>query len=231
MPQSPFQQTAEVKLELKALKKTGHFEGYASVYGNVDRGYDVVEAGAFDKSLAEIKRGDRKPKMLFMHDVREIVGKWDHFEDEAKGLYVKGHLNMNVQRGAEIYHLLKDDSLEGLSIGYKTINASWETRDEEEVRLIHEAELWEVSHVTFPMNALSTVTDVKQLGGVGDVESILRDAGVPNNFAKLVARYGLPEATKRLNSDHRDGDAKNAKALQTVMAELSSLKEILHAKG
>ena len=45
-------------LDLKAAPgEDGTFEGYASVFGVVDQGMDVVERGAFVKSLAR-----RKPK-------------------------------------------------------------------------------------------------------------------------------------------------------------------------
>ncbi|VAV91031.1 hypothetical protein MNBD_ALPHA01-98 [hydrothermal vent metagenome] len=37
----------------KTDNKIGHFEGYASVFNTVDRGNDLIEPGAFSRSLAD----------------------------------------------------------------------------------------------------------------------------------------------------------------------------------
>ena len=59
----------EVKAEIKAYhddededdkKEYGKFEGYGSVFGNKDLGNDVIEAGAFAKSLKRKKPKDVK---------------------------------------------------------------------------------------------------------------------------------------------------------------------------
>ena len=41
----------DVDLEVKQISDTGEFAGYASTSGNVDRGGDIVEVGAFKVSL------------------------------------------------------------------------------------------------------------------------------------------------------------------------------------
>jgi phage head maturation protease len=57
--------------ELKASDGGGwSFTGYASTYGNVDAGGDVVMRGAFDASLGLRK----KRPLLWQHDLREPIG-------------------------------------------------------------------------------------------------------------------------------------------------------------
>jgi phage head maturation protease len=45
----------EFAFKADAVGEDGRFSGYASVFGNVDGGWDVVAKGAFTKSLKAIK--------------------------------------------------------------------------------------------------------------------------------------------------------------------------------
>lgn len=102
----------------------GSFEGYASVFGNVDSHGDIVEPGAFAKTLIERERSGRAlPPMRAMHGLAKWgpapVGVWEKMSEDANGLYVKGRLsNMDLDAGKEIHGLLRDGALKGLSIGY-----------------------------------------------------------------------------------------------------------------
>jgi HK97 family phage prohead protease len=119
-------------------------EGYASLFGSVDQGGDVVQPGAYTASLS----AGRKVKMLWQHDPGEPIGIWDEVREDAKGLYVKGRLLEDVARAREAAALTKAGAIDGLSIGYRTVKAS---KDDRGRRLLNEVELWEVSLVTFPM--------------------------------------------------------------------------------
>jgi HK97 family phage prohead protease len=59
------------KFELKELTEEGVFKGYASVFGNRDYGGDVVEEGAFAKTLKD--RGGRIV-LLDGHDTSQRLG-------------------------------------------------------------------------------------------------------------------------------------------------------------
>lgn len=142
--------------EFKAGKK-GVIEGYGSIFGNIDNGYDIVEAGAFTESL---KKG-HKVKMLWQHDPYKPIGVWDSVSEDEKGLRVKGSLLTEVETAREALALLKAGAIDGLSIGYRTLEWREAKIDDRYVRIIEKAELWEVSLVTFPMNAEATVDAVK----------------------------------------------------------------------
>ena len=64
------------------------------------------------------------------------------------GLWVKGRILPEVDKGREAVALLAAGAIDGLSIGYRTVKAE---RDGKGQRLLSELELWEVSLVTFPM--------------------------------------------------------------------------------
>lgn len=145
-------------LELKSVKDNGSFCGYASVFGEVDLGKDVIERGAFRRSLVE--RGAGGIRMLYQHDPREPIGAWTLIREDARGLYVEGLLAPGVTRAKEVHSLMKTGALDGLSIGFQTLRAG--KQDSEGVRRILEADLWEISVVTFPMLPTARVSDVKQ---------------------------------------------------------------------
>jgi len=122
--------------------------GYASVFGKADQGGDVVQAGAYAKSLRALAADGRRVKMLWQHDPGQPIGIWDEVHEDATGLYVKGRLLTDVARGREAAALIEAGAIDGLSIGYRTKKAE---RDAGGRRLLSELELWEVSLVTFPM--------------------------------------------------------------------------------
>lgn len=123
-------------------------EGYASFFGEVDRGGDVVVRGAYAKSLAALKAAGGQVKMLWQHDPAQPIGVWDEVCEDARGLHVKGWLLTDIARGREAARLIEAGALDGLSIGYRTVTA---VKDDRGRRLLKELELWEVSLVTFPM--------------------------------------------------------------------------------
>jgi hypothetical protein len=123
-------------------------EGYASLFGRVDQGGDVVMPGAYARSLAALSAEGGRIKMLWQHDPAEPIGVWDEVREDQKGLFVRGRLLPDVSRAREAAALIAAGAIDGLSIGYRTLRAE---RDSKGKRALHELQLWEVSLVTFPM--------------------------------------------------------------------------------
>lgn len=127
----------------------GHVvEGYASLFGKTDQGGDIVQKGAYAASLKRLAARQGRVKMLWQHDPGQPIGVWDEVREDATGLWVKGRILTEVERGREVAALLSAGAIDGLSIGYRTVKAE---RDGKGKRLLSELELWEVSLVTFPM--------------------------------------------------------------------------------
>ncbi len=122
--------------------------GYASLFNEVDQGGDLVRPGAYGASLKHLKDAGTSVKLLWQHDPREPIGVWDEVREDKKGLFVKGRLLTETQRGREAAALIRAGAIDGLSIGYRTVKAD---RDAKGRRQLAELELWEVSLVTFPM--------------------------------------------------------------------------------
>ncbi len=138
-------------------------EGYASVFNETDLNGDVVAPGAFAKSL---KKGARVA-MLYQHAAEAPIGRWLSFREDARGLYVKGELLLASERARDVHALIDGGAIDGLSIGYQTARSVRTAQG----RRIVEADLWEVSVVTFPMAQGARVTRI----GPARAEAALQD--------------------------------------------------------
>ena len=160
-------------------------EGYASVFGKRDQGGDIVTKGAYDKSLKSLEAGGRKVKMLWQHDPAQPIGVWNEVRADERGLYVKGRILTDVEKGREAVALIEAGAIDGLSIGYRTVSAQ---KDGKGQRLLSELELWEVSLVTFPM-----LPDAR-VGAKGDApdatDDLLRDLAAAFEDARLTLAQG-----------------------------------------
>jgi hypothetical protein len=213
-----------VEFNAKSVRNDGSFEGYASTFNNVDNGYDVVMPGAFTKSLQS--RPASRVKMLWQHDVTQPIGVWNHVAEDSKGLFVKGRVLREVQKGAEAYALMKEGVIDSMSIGYQTLESDYTTSG---IRQLKELGLMEVSLVTFPMNDQATVTAMKELNP-RELEKALRDEGFSwASATKAVAlfRNHLRDGGANVDIDPRDEDAATNTA--TLAAALRKLENTLRA--
>ncbi|PXW56278.1 hypothetical protein C7450_10827 [Chelatococcus asaccharovorans] len=178
-----------VKL-LAAAQAPGLFEGYASLFGVPDLGRDVVERGAFRDSLG--RRGAQGVKLLWQHDPGEPIGRWLAVGEDARGLKVRGQLNLAVARAREIHALMRDGAVDGLSIGFRVERARTDPRDG--LRHIARLDLWEISLVTFPMLPGARVGSVKR----GPLPRAIADTRPPDLAA--VIRAASTRLSASLNS-------------------------------
>lgn len=122
------------------------FAGYASTFFNVDNQKDIVLPGAFRKSVQKYK----SIKLLWQHDVAEPIGYITNLKEDRHGLYIEGRIMLSISRGRELIQLMKKDIINALSIGFK-IEKSYINKSTR-LRYIEDADLVEVSFVTFPAN-------------------------------------------------------------------------------
>lgn len=144
--------------EVKSILQGGSFSGYASAY-TVDQQHDIIEPGAFQKSLQGIYEDVGMPKMLWQHDPSQPIGKWESIREDTQGLYVEGRLFLELPKAKEAYVLLKERVVDGLSIGFEVVRAN----RTEKGRRLQEVKLHEISLVTFPANGKARVHQVKKI--------------------------------------------------------------------
>lgn len=119
-------------------------EGYASLWGVADLDHDVTVRGCFAESLAA--RGAAGVKMLHQH-ADQPVGVWDEIVEDDRGLRVKGRVMAWSPEARFARALAGAGAMDGLSIGFRSERARRQGR----LRVLSQADLWEVSLVTFPM--------------------------------------------------------------------------------
>lgn len=199
--------------ELKeADSEAGTFEGYASIFGNVDLGGDVVAKGAFRKS---IKAQKGKVPLFWRHD--QPIGTADVEEDE-KGLHTLGFpLVQDVQLAREGMALVKAGAVRAMSIGYVATDAPRDGKTG--IRTIKTADLLEVSLVPFGMNPAATVTAVKALreAFANDEEltaALIEGRALHPEFAKALALLAFPVV-----HSHTDDNSTEAGAILRALKE------------
>lgn len=209
-----------LSFELKAVgDDDGTFTGYGAVFGNVDDGGDVIRSGAFTDSLAGWQQKGKLPKMLWQHNTAQPIGVWTAMSQDTHGLLVQGKFTKGVQVADEAYALLKDGALDGLSIGYQTVDADYDA--DLGVRSLNKLNLMEVSLVTLPMNQLAGVTSVKsadRIRTIREFEDFLRDeGGFSHAAAKAIAASGF-----KSRSEPRDEDG-IGEAIASTFGQLAEL--------
>jgi len=144
-------------------------KGYASVFDHVDLGMDKIKKGAFVKSLLM-----KLPVLLWQHNTNEPIGAVVEAREDDRGLFFVASMpKEDTFVTGRVIPQLKAKSINGVSIGYFVKDSDIL---ENGVREIKEIELLEISLVTFPMNTLATVTDVKSVMPFNEELDFVRDS-------------------------------------------------------
>jgi|SRR6185295_3066964 len=202
-----------------ADENTGYVEGLASVFGNIDQGYDVVEQGAFAKTLQE---QNGVVPILLDHSPCDPAGYNKEAQETDLGLFVKGECKLYDPKVKQRYELAKL-SLDlkrpmGLSIGYTAVKAEFQKvlREGQEVfvRVLKEVRLWEYSWVMFPMNEQATFTAAKSQAWAALFARLQND------------RYDLSVIEKALDQLDRDAGGSRAASEETDPEFLQSVDRL-----
>lgn len=118
----------------------GHFTGYAAVFGNIDRGNDVIEPSACVKTLKE----NPEVPLFWSHDYSQVpIGVGTLTPDPTgQGVRIEGKLFLDTsERAREVYAAMKAKAVKGSSISYRTIRQAYQGK----VRKLQEIAIGEVS--------------------------------------------------------------------------------------
>lgn len=178
---------------------SGTFAGYASRFGQPDLSNDVVERGAFARSLERKKLS--QIAMLWQHDAAIPVGSWQTIREDTHGLYVEGKLAIDAFQAKNALALIAAQALDGLSIGFRTVRShknpatGW--------RHILEADLWEISLVTFPMAINARITQLKSQINTRSNNIADPDASIEPQDTKLSAHH-IIRSLKQLSRQYEN---------------------------
>jgi len=195
----------------------GQFEGYLSIFNNVDLVGDTVMKGAFTETL---KGRKSLPPMLLNHNRMGIpVGKWLSMKEDGTGLRVKGELTPGNRESEQVYAALKHGAMSGLSIGYRP--ELFEKNDKGGLNLLR-VKLNEGSIVSMPAEDSARIDAVKieefgEIETYRDFEEVLREAEFSREAAKsLIRRF------KELNQREADELREQNKALESELSTYRS---------
>jgi len=203
--------------------------GYGSVFDVEDSYKEVVVAGAFKESIAEIKQKGRKLPMLWQHRSSEPIGVWDVMREDKRGLYLEGTILKGVQVAEEAYIRAKAGAVSGLSIGYYVRDSSIDEKTR--VVTLKKLDLVETSLVTFPANDDARVDAVKfmlaegTLPDVREFERFLRcEAGLSKSQARLIVTKGYAELFRReAGSDQAENRISGGQDLKAALEAVRSI--------
>jgi uncharacterized protein len=202
------------------------FEGYASVFRNVDSYGDIVEPGAFAKTIQE--RGD-KVKVLWQHDPYTPIGKAVELHEDNHGLYVKAQI-FDTAAGRDAMTLIKGGVIDELSIGYRTVKDEWD--NEKGVRRLKELQLFEFSPVTFAANDQAAILGAKSMGERGQdiafafaaIEE-MKAGKVLSEKSKMLVKNAIEALENLLKSadNEPENEPKNDEMTDAEMKEMQEL--------
>lgn len=210
-----------IKTEYKTLlfnvddydEEQGIFSGYGAVVGNIDDGGDIIEPGAFTKTIAE---GWERVKILALHnDFWLPIGRPIELREDAKGLFIKAKVS-DTSMGRDVKVLLKDGVLNELSIGYDPVVFDY---DESGIRHLREVKLWEVSIVTWAMNPEATITGYKAAEAADRAAKIVSDAASDVKEGRKISSARL-----KTLKDASETMKKAAKTLDALITEVEGEK-------
>ena len=198
----------------------GLFEGYGSMFGNIDFGGDIVEGGAFTKSLGEWSSKGQLPQLLGFHQNSNVIGDWLEMREDEKGLYVKGQLwvkgDKRIEQAVVAHNIMRGTGPKGLSIGYSVKDSELEEFNGGTVRRLKEVQLFEVSVVGYAMNPKADVTAVKSMTDAEghllskrEVEKILRESGLSKRQSQAFIAKGWDgiERDAKTQADLNESDS------------------------
>jgi len=153
--------------------------GYLSEFGSKDFDSDIIEKGAFSKSIAE-----RKNDIYFLnqHDWKQPHGKFNVLMEDQKGLYFESNALPNTSYSNDLIELYSMGIVKEHSIGFQTVKSDW--NKDGVVRIIKEVKLYEGSNVTLGANPNTPFTGFKSrtITEINDQVSLIMKACRNGNF-------------------------------------------------
>ena len=146
--------------------------GYLSAFGNKDFDNDIVEKGAFAKSIRE-----RKDDIFFLnqHNWSQPHGKFDVLKEDNFGLYFESKAFVEgVSYSDDVLKLYEAGIIKEHSIGYNTIQSDFDKSTQ--IRTLKEVKLYEGSNVTLGSNPNTPFQGMKSLTEVNDQCTLLYKA-------------------------------------------------------
>tara|TARA_B100001939_G_C16935787_1_gene615959 strand:- start:31 stop:741 length:711 start_codon:yes stop_codon:yes gene_type:complete len=200
----------------------GIVKGYGSIFGNVDSDNDIIEKGAYART---IKNNGSRVKYLYQHDITKPIGRMKELFEDEKGLGFVAEIPKTTF-GIEVLELMKYNVIDENSVGILPVKKDY---NEDGVRIIKEAKLFEISAVTLASNDEAKILEVKGKSEKTDyykkrfdnLINVIRKGNITDDLGYLI-EYEL-EVLKSLIA--RDNTHQSDKELTRGNAHLETKKD------
>lgn len=197
--------------------------GYAST-NDIDRHGDVVPAAVWEKGLENYLKN---PIILAYHDHDDPIGRMVEHKVDEKGLWIKARISAAAE---EVFNLVKDEVLTAFSIGFRILDAEYNSAAE--VFLIKELELHEISVVAVPANQNTLFSLSKSFENDEEYKSFKMQFASKKESAKGLesSQEENRKTSKEFNMDQKEIEQMLAVAAQKAAEEATKALEAKIAK-
>jgi HK97 family phage prohead protease len=157
----------------------GIIKGYASMFNNKDSDGDIINRGAYTKTLQE---NAERIAFLYQHNMNQPIGKPLSMKEDEKGLFIEAKIS-DSSLGKDVKTMVSEGILKEFSVGFIPIKEDLQ----KDVNYIKEIKLFEFSLVTLAANPLAKVTEYK---GTKSVDNLM------DEFDKLI------KMSRKLDNPH-----------------------------
>lgn len=147
--------------------------GYLSHFGSRDYDGDIIEKGAYSKTIQERgPRGAKLIKFLLDHDKKKAIGVFTELKEDSTGLYYEAKVGTH-NAGEDFIKMVESEIINQHSIGFNIINEHQKGNDNH----ITEVRLMEGSALQFlGANPNTPITGLKSIEETEDELHILEKA-------------------------------------------------------
>lgn len=216
-------------VDQKALPTSGDseiasifIEGYASTI-DTDRSGDVVPKSVWE---AGIQNYLKNPIILCQHDYDDPIGRMVDYRVDDKGLWVKARISSAAE---EVFGLIKDKILTAFSIGFRIMDAEYNSAAE--VFVIKELELVEISVVSVPCNQNTLFDLSKAFENAEDYREFKQQFAPNGNSAKGLESTTEAKSTTTKELKMNEEEMKKMLADAAAMAAEQATTKLLAAQA
>ncbi len=212
--------------------------GYFASFGNKDSDNDIIEPGAFAKSIKERGVGSKAPNKiayLWQHNMKEPIGKLEVLAEDSNGLYFEAKLS-DIELGNRVLTQYKDGTLDQHSIGFRYVKDKLDYSEAEDTYFVKEVNLHEGSVVTLganpntPFMGMKDMTEAEQLkeieGFIKELNLDIEDVFTLRKYFEMY-KHLKPLDKNTLSRNINEENAKDSQQSKDVILDYSYLLENL----
>jgi HK97 family phage prohead protease/HK97 family phage major capsid protein len=183
-------------------------EGYAST-NDADRQGDIVPTSVWEAGMENYLKN---PVILAYHEHCEPIGRMVEHRIDEKGLWIKARISAAAE---DVFNLVKDGVLTAFSIGFRIVDAEYNSAAE--LFVVKELELHEISVVSVPANQNTIFSLSKAFNTAEEFKSFKMQFAPKSESAK-----GLESSTEAKSDINKEWNIMDPKELEQMLAKAAA---------